>query len=94
MTQSYLWPIIVPVWKNYRDGNGEEPEEKKLQQQAQSEVQLKGWSQGLTQLLRLWIAPKKGPIITALEKTQQATESDADICTPPMNRSTWHLLLN
>jgi hypothetical protein len=32
--QSQLWPIIVPVWKNYRDGNGEEPEEKKVQQHA------------------------------------------------------------
>jgi hypothetical protein len=27
--QSYLWPIILPVWNNYSDGNGEEPEEKK-----------------------------------------------------------------
>jgi hypothetical protein len=29
--QSKLWPIIVPVEKNYRDGNGEKPEEKKVQ---------------------------------------------------------------
>ena len=29
--QSHLWPIIVPVWKNYRKGNGEEPEVKKVQ---------------------------------------------------------------
>jgi hypothetical protein len=29
--QSKFWPIIVPVWKNYSDGNGEEPEEKKVQ---------------------------------------------------------------
>jgi hypothetical protein len=31
--QSKLWPKIVPVWKNYRDENGEEPEEKKVQWQ-------------------------------------------------------------
>jgi hypothetical protein len=37
--QSQLWSIIVSVWKNYRDGNGEEPEEKKVQQQTQSGVQ-------------------------------------------------------
>jgi hypothetical protein len=36
---------------NYRDGNGEEPEEKKVQQQAQSGIQLKGRSQDLTLLL-------------------------------------------
>jgi hypothetical protein len=28
--QSLLWPIIVPVWKNYRNWNGEEPGEKKV----------------------------------------------------------------
>jgi hypothetical protein len=28
--QSNLCPIIVSVEKNYRDGNGEEPEEKKV----------------------------------------------------------------
>jgi hypothetical protein len=27
--QSKLWPIVVSVWKNCRDGNGEEAEEKK-----------------------------------------------------------------
>jgi hypothetical protein len=42
--QSHLWPIVVSVWKNYRDGNGEEPEEKKVEQQAQSGIQLKGRS--------------------------------------------------
>jgi hypothetical protein len=63
-----LWPIIVPLWQNCRNGNGEEPEEKKVQRQAQSEV--KGRSQDLTLLLMLWSA--KGPITTALWKTQQA----------------------
>jgi hypothetical protein len=33
--------------------NGEEPEEKKVQRQAQSGIQLKGRSQDLTLLLRL-----------------------------------------
>jgi hypothetical protein len=51
--QSQLWLIIVSVWKNYRDGNGEEPEEKKFQEQAQSAIPLKWRSQGPTCLLRL-----------------------------------------
>jgi hypothetical protein len=59
---------------NYRDENGKEPEEKKVQQQAQSGIQLKGRSQGLTLLLRLWSAHKKEPSMTALRKTQQAAE--------------------
>jgi hypothetical protein len=71
---SHLRPIIVPVQKNYRDGNGEEPEKKKVQRQAQSGIQLKGRSQGLTLLLTLWSAHKKRPIMTALLKTQQAAE--------------------
>jgi hypothetical protein len=29
--QSHLWPIIVPDWKNYKNGNEKEPEEKKVQ---------------------------------------------------------------
>jgi hypothetical protein len=49
-----------------KDGNGEEPEEKKVQQQAQSGIQLKGRSQGLTLLLRLWSVHKMGPIMTAI----------------------------
>jgi hypothetical protein len=64
--QSQLWPIIFPVWKNYRDGNGEEPEEKKVQ----SRIQFKGKPQELTLLLKLWNTHKKGPIMTALQKTQ------------------------
>jgi hypothetical protein len=67
--QSQFWPIIIPVWKNYRDGNGENPGEKKAQQQGQSGFQLKESPQGLPLLLRLWNAPKKGPIMTALRKT-------------------------
>jgi hypothetical protein len=52
---------IVPVWKNCRNGDGEEPEEKKVQQWAQS---------GPT----VWSAHKKGPIMTVLWKTQQGAE--------------------
>ena len=39
---------IVPVFKNFREKNGEEPEEKEVQQQAQIGIQLKGRPQGLT----------------------------------------------
>jgi hypothetical protein len=80
--QSQLWAIIVPAWKNYRDGNGEESEEKKIQGQAQHGIQLKQRFQGLTLLLRLWSAHKKGPNMTALWKNKQASDfkSDAEIC--------------
>jgi hypothetical protein len=71
---SHLWPVIVPVGKNYRDGKGEEPEEKKVRWQAQSGIQLKGRSQGLTLLLRLWSTHKKEPFINALWMTQWAAE--------------------
>jgi hypothetical protein len=40
--ESKVWLIIVPVWKNCRDKNEEEPEEKEEQWHAQSEIQLKG----------------------------------------------------
>ena len=39
-----IW-LRIRFWKNYRDGNGEEPEEKKFQKQAQIRIQLKGLSQ-------------------------------------------------
>jgi hypothetical protein len=41
---------------------------------AQIGIQLKGRSQGLTLLLRLWCAHKRGLIMTALWKIQQAAE--------------------
>jgi hypothetical protein len=46
---SKLWPILVSVWKNYRDGNGKEPEVQR--QKTQCEIQIKGRSQDLTLLL-------------------------------------------
>jgi hypothetical protein len=42
--QSHLWPIIVSVWKNYSDGNGEHPKEKNVHQQDQSGIQVEQWS--------------------------------------------------
>jgi hypothetical protein len=39
-----------------------------------SGIQFKGRSQGLTLLLRLWSAHKKGPIMIALQKTQKAAD--------------------
>ncbi|KRY63205.1 hypothetical protein T4D_16920, partial [Trichinella pseudospiralis] len=48
----------------------------------------------LTLLLRLWSTHKKEPIMTALQKTQQAAESDADIRIQLMDRSNSPLLLN
>jgi hypothetical protein len=42
-----------------------------VQRQAQSGIQIKGRSQGLTLLLRLWNTHKKGPSMIALQKTQQ-----------------------
>jgi hypothetical protein len=72
--QSQLWPIIVSVWKNYRDGNGEETEEKKVQQQVQCGIQLKRRSQVLALLLSLWRAHKKGPSMITFQKMQQAAK--------------------
>jgi hypothetical protein len=71
---SYRIALLLSFFQNYRDGNGKEPEEKKVQWQTQSGIQLKGSSQGLTPLLRLWSTHKKGPIMTALRKTQEAAE--------------------
>ena len=48
--------------------------EKEVQRQAQIGIQLKGRPQGLTLLLMLWCAYKQGPIMTALQKAQQAAE--------------------
>ena len=81
--RSQLWPIIFPAWKKYRDGDGEELEAKKVQWQDQSGIQLKGRSQGLTPLLRLWSAHKKAPIMTTLWKTQQAAERVRCRCLHP-----------
>jgi hypothetical protein len=60
--------------ENYRDRNGEEPEEKKVQRQAQGGIQLKGRFQGLILLLSPWNTHKKGSTMTALLKSQQATK--------------------
>jgi hypothetical protein len=54
--------------------NGEEHEKKEVKYQAKSGIHLKERSQGLTLLLRLWSAHKKGPIMTSLRKIQHAAE--------------------
>jgi hypothetical protein len=79
--QLHLWPIIVPVWKNYMDGNAEEPEEKKVQRWAQSGIQLKGRSQGLTLLLRLRSTLTKRELawLPSERPNKQLKVSDADI---------------
>jgi hypothetical protein len=54
------WEHIEPISSmKYRDGNGEEPEERKVQRQVQSSIQFKGRSQGLTLLLRLGVFKKR-----------------------------------
>lgn len=73
--QSKPWHIIAHVWKNFRDGNEEEPEKKEVQWQAQSGIHFKGRSQGQTLLLRLMSADRKRPIMTVLQKFQRAAES-------------------
>jgi hypothetical protein len=92
---SQLWPIIVPAWKDYREENGGEPEERKVQKQAQSGIQLKGWFQGLPLLFRLWSTHKTGPSMTAFRKPQQEAETvKGRYMSQPMDRSSWTLLLN
>jgi hypothetical protein len=88
--QSKLWPIIVPVWKYCRDRNGEDPEEMKVQLQAQSGIQLEGKPYGLTLLLRVWNAHKKGSIMAGPLETQQAAvrvNIVVNICTQPMDKA-------
>jgi hypothetical protein len=46
----------------------------KVQQQAKSGIQLKGRSQDMTLLQRIWSTHKKRPSMIALWKTQQAAE--------------------
>ena len=62
--------------------------EKEVQSQAQIGIKLKERSQGLSLLLMLWCAHKKGPIMTALKRpNKQMKDSDADICTQPVDGS-------
>jgi hypothetical protein len=74
--------------KTCKDKNGEEPEEKKVQQQAQIWIQLKRRPQGLRLSLMLLYAHKNEPIMTNPQKTQkQMKQSDADIYTQLMDSS-------
>jgi hypothetical protein len=77
--QSHLWPIIVPVWKKFRDGNGEKPEEKKVQWQAQSGIQLKGEFPRPDTITEAKEHSQKG---TWQHSAQKAAESQMQIFTP------------
>ena len=95
ISQSQIWPIIIPVWKNYRDGNGEETEEKKVQKQAQSGIKIKWRCNDLTLLLRLWSTQKRDlSRLTSERSNKLLKDSEADIFTQPIDRSSWLLLLN
>jgi len=57
------------------DKNGEEPMRERRSRDWPNLGSISmGVPQGLTLLLRLWHAHKEGPIMTDLQKTQQATE--------------------
>jgi hypothetical protein len=58
---------------NFRNGNGEEPKEKKVQLQTQSGIQYMGRPQVLTLLLRLWSAHKKGTYHDCLLKDPKSS---------------------
>jgi hypothetical protein len=93
--QSLLEHIIVPVWNNYRDGNGEEPEEKKVQLRAQNGIQIKGMSQTWHYYRGYGVLTKRDLSWLLFERpNKQLKESDEDICTQPMDRNQWPLLLN
>jgi hypothetical protein len=66
----------------------EEPEKKKVQQQDQSRIQLQGRPQYLTLLRRRGALTKRDLSSLLSERpNKQLKESDADICTQPMERS-------
>jgi hypothetical protein len=80
----------VPVWKNSRHENGEEPEEKEVQQQAQSRSSSRGGPQAwhyywgyeeLTKRDLSWLNSER--------PNKQLKESHADIFTQPMDRGWW-----
>ena len=95
--QPKLCPIIVPVWKNYRDGNEEEREEK-VQQQDQRGIQLKGCSKALYYYWGYGALTKEKKMDLAWpysgRPNKQLKGSEADICTQSMSRSCWALWLN
>jgi hypothetical protein len=86
ISQSHLWPIIVSVWRNYRDWNEEEPEEKKVQQQPKVGSSSRGgpkawhyyWGYGALTKKDLARLPSERPN-TQLSQMQVRTEA-ADPC--------------
>ena len=90
------WPIIIPVWKNCRDKNGKEFEEKEVQWQAQSGIQLNGGTQGLTLFTEGIERSQKWDLswLPWERLNKQLKESDAVICTQPTDRSCWPMGVN
>ena len=75
--------------------NGKDPKEKQVQWQGQIGLQLQGRHQRLPLLLRQWCTYKRGPIMTAPGKTQQALERvRCRYLCPIIDKSCWHLWLN
>jgi hypothetical protein len=68
--------------------NGEEPEEKEVQQQPQIGIKFKGRPQVLTLLLRLWCTQKRGLSGLLSERpNKQLKDSNVDIYTQPMEEA-------
>ena len=61
------------------------PKKRKKWRGSQSGIQLKGRPQGLTLLLGIWSAHKKGSIMTVLQKIQEAAERVRCMYLYPMN---------
>ena len=73
----------------------EKPEEKKVQQQSQSGIQLKGRPQGLHYYWGYGVLTKRDILLLTSERpSKQLKESNVDICTQPMDRSSCPMLLN
>jgi hypothetical protein len=72
--QSKLWPIIFLVQMNCRDRNGEEPKKKKVSNRSKVGSRSKGSSKAWHYYWGYGVLTKRGLIMTALRKSQQAAE--------------------
>ena len=73
-SHSHSSDLPVPTWKKLQGWKWSGARGKKVQWQSQCGAQCKGKSQGMIILLRLWSTHKKGPSMTAPQKTQQAAD--------------------